>query len=163
MKTITLLFLAVTTISAWTQGVEPSGDMTVKPSAVFSCDVTLIENRIVETLGQLQGVEHNTQSGGQRFQRREWKPDFPKDSWMAKNCALMSLAIFEVQWMPPKPPSQKTSNGGGNIKPVSSKITIDSGYLKTNCQAVVVRLSRESAYNPRTHIAYNQISLWHRT
>ena len=37
---------------------------------------------------------------------------------------------------------------------------IQVGCLRTNPQAVVVRLSRKWTYNARTHIPYTEIPLW---
>jgi hypothetical protein len=64
-----------------------------------------------------------------------------------------------VWWMPPKPPPQKVSEGGKNIKPVRSVICITIGCLKTNHQACAVQVEREWTYNARMHVPYTEIPL----
>ena len=151
------IFIGLSSVSR-AEEMEPTQDMSSQPSVIFYSDVGQIKDQIVRTLSQLQGVD--LASGAPRFETREWQPDFPKDSWMAKNCASLQFTIYEVSWIPPKPAPQLVSNGGRNIKPVRSKIMIVCGSLIANRKAVVVRLSREWTYDALLHIPYTEIPLW---
>lgn len=156
MKLYLIILVSFASISRASK-VEPYGEMTSKPCVVFDCDSAVIRSNIVKTMGRLAGVV--LRPDGVEFEQRAWKPDFEGGSWMAKNCALMDFTIFEVKWMPPKPGPQKVSDGGGDIRPVLSKITITCGVLRRNSKAVVVRVEREWTYNELLHIPYTEIPL----
>jgi hypothetical protein len=133
--------------------------MTKPVTMIFKADMTTLEKAIIQDLNQLQGVTIDSNRGEPKFEKKKWRRNFPKSSWMATNAAEMDMETIRIWWMPPKPPPQKVSDGGKNIKPVQSEIGIDIGCLKTNRQASVVCLVREWTYNARNHIPYTEIPL----
>ena len=146
--------------NSFAQKVEPYGDMTKPITIIFKEDKDLLEQHIIQNLANLQGVEVDSKTGKPNLEKRTLKPDtsnFSEDCEINVGLAQMEDELITVWWMPPKPPPQKISEGGSNIKPVRSQITIEIACLKTNHQASVVQFEREWTYNARTHIPYTEI------
>jgi hypothetical protein len=156
----TIVLLAVFAGRVWGQTVEPSSDMMDTPAVILAEDVDSVQGRVIRDLGELKGAAGAGITTAPLYNRRSWTPEFPHDSWMAKNCALMDFTIFEVSWMPPKPSAQIVSKGGSNLIPELSKIEIVVGWLRGNRRAVVVWLAREWKYNAQMHFPYTEIPLW---
>ncbi|HEY1719381.1 MAG TPA: hypothetical protein VGH42_13970 [Verrucomicrobiae bacterium] len=162
MKKFIFIFLLLPGLNSFAQKVEPYGDMTKPITVIFKEDKDLLEQRIIQNLASLQDVEIDSKTGKPKLEKRTLKPNtrnFSKDSDINVGLAQMDDELIKVWWMPPKPPPQKISEGGSNIKPVRSEITIEIGCLKTNRQASVVRVWREWTYNARTHVPYTEIPL----
>jgi hypothetical protein len=161
MKTIAFLLL-IGTLGGMceAQPVEPYGDMAKSVTMIFKEDKAVLEGRIIENLGRLQGVEIDSKTGKPKIEKKVWRPHWPRESSLATNAAQMEMESITVWWTPPKPPPQKVSEGGSNIKPVRSEIWIVVGCLKTNHQASVIRLRREWTYNARNHVPYTEIPLF---
>lgn len=156
----TIVLLAVFAGRVWGQTVEPSGDMLDTPAVILAEDVDSVQARVIRDLGDLKGTVDAAISIAPLYKSRSWTPEFPPDSWMARNCALMDFTIYEVSWMPPNPSAQIVSKGGSNVIPELSKIEIVVGWLKGNRRAVVVWLAREWKYNAQQHFPYTEIPLW---
>lgn len=149
---LALVVALVAVVSA--QEVEPYGDMTKAVTMVFNEDMATLEQHVVDGLSRLQGVETDQKTGMPHFEKKLWRPNM-----MVTNVSQMDMVSIKVFWMPPKPPPQKVSAGGSNIKPLRSTVWIVVGCLKTNHHASVVRLEREWTYNARAHIPYTEIPL----
>ena len=165
MKTgILILAIGALEITCHGQMVEPYGTMAEPATVIFNEDKAILEQRIIQNLGRLQGVETDAKTGEPIFEKSAYHPDWPKEwplySSLATNIAQMEMDSIRVWWQPPKPASQKISQGGRDIKPVRSEIWIVVGCLRSNRQASVVRLCREWTYNLRAHIRYTEIPLW---
>jgi hypothetical protein len=160
MKKLVFIFLLLLGLKCFAQKIEPYGDMTKSATIVFNEDKAKLEQRIVENLGQLKGVEIDGKTDKPKLEKKAWRPDWPRESWMATNVSQMDMESIKVWWMPPKPSPQKISEGGSNIKPVRSQIWIVVGCLKTNRQASVICLEREWTYNVRSHFPYTEIPLF---
>jgi len=162
MEKPVFIFLLLLGLNSFAQKVEPYGDMTQSVTAIFNQDKDSLEKRVVQTLENLQGVETDKNTGRPKLEKRTLKPDwsFSKDSEINTGLTQMDNELITVWWMPPKPSPQKTSEGGGNIKPRRSEITIEISCLKTNHQASVVRLEREWTYSARAHFPYTEFPLW---
>lgn len=161
MRKFVFIFLLLG-FNSFAQKVEPYGDMTKPITIIFKEDKDLLEQHIIQNLAILQGVEIDDKTGKPSLEKRTLKPDtwnFSKDSDINVGLDQMDDELIKVWWMPPKPTPQKISEGGSNIKPVRSEITIEIGCLKTNRQASVVRVRREWTYNARTHVPYTEIPL----
>jgi hypothetical protein len=138
------------------QQMEPYGDMAKSVTMIFNDDITTLRQKIIENAGQLQGVEIDSKTGKPKLETTVLKPQ----SWDYDNTVQMNLECISVPWMPPKPPPQKISQGGGNITPLRSKIRIFLGCLKTNSYASVISIDREWTYRAWNHFPYTEIPLW---
>jgi hypothetical protein len=159
MRKFVVIFLLLG-FNSFAQKVEPYGDMTKPITIIFKEDKDLLEQHIIQNLANLQGVEVDSKTGKPSLEKRRLKPDtsnFSEDSEINAGLAQIEDELITVWWMPPKPSPQKISEGGGNIKPLRSEITIEIGCLKTNRQASVVCLEREWTYNARLNVPYTEI------
>ena len=159
-KVLFIVLFGMLVLAVAAQNVEPYGEMAKPVTMVFNVEATNLVGKIIQSLGELEGVEIDKKTGEPKFEIEKWNSNFPQTSWMATNAAQMDLESIKVWWTPPKPPPQKVSAGGGDIKPLRSEIWLVVGCLKTNNQASVVRIRREWTYNARNHFPYTEIPLW---